>query len=106
MKYQFLLQNITSKQAYTWLLEDLTPESIYHKFDIDLDEGMKDGEYEWILIENPNELEIEININDIAESYLIGGDTVIETFGLMRIGSYTNPLQYNKTNKYTVYERK
>lgn len=106
MKYQFLLQNITSKQAYTWLLEDLTPESMYHKFDINLEEEMKDGEYEWVLIENPNELEIEININDIAESCLIGGDTVIETFGLMRIGDYTNPLQYNKPNKYTVYERK
>lgn len=65
MKYTFLIQNNVTKQTYSWILEDLTPQSIYHKFDIALEEGMDEGEYEYLLIENPNQLEIEININDL-----------------------------------------
>ena len=56
MIYTFLIQNTISKQTYSWILEDLTPQSIYHKFDIALEDGMEEGEYEYLLIENPNSL--------------------------------------------------
>lgn len=103
MKHTFLIQNTTSKQAYSWILEDLTPESIYHKFDIALEEGMDDGEYQYILFYNPNALEIEINTNDIFESYLIGGDTEIETFGVLKIGETKCHLHYDKEQSYLQY---
>lgn len=65
---------------------------------------MDDAEYEFLLIKNPNELEIEININDIFESYLIGGDTEIESFGLVQIGEKRNRLVYNKEQTYVTYK--
>ena len=101
--YTFVVQNTTTKQAYSWILEDLTPKSIYHKFDIKLEPEMEDGEYEYILIPNPNELEIEINTNDIFESLLIGGETVIETFGILKIGSTKPKCCYNKQQSYVTY---
>lgn len=103
MKYTFLIQNNVTKQTYSWILEDLTPNSIYHKFDIQLEEGTENAEYEYILFENPNSLEIAINTNDIFDSYLIGGETVIETFGILRIGDFGCPKQYNKNQSYIVY---
>lgn len=103
MKHTFLIQNNVTKQAYSWILEDLTPQSIYHKFNIALEEGMDDGEYQYILFYNPNSLEIEININDIFDSYLIGGETEIETFGILQIGNYKCPLHYDKETSYIQY---
>lgn len=103
MIYTFLIQNTTSKQAYSWILEDLTPQSIYHKFDIALEEGMEEGEYEYLLIENPNSLEIVININDLWESYLVGGDTIVETFGVLKIGETKCHLHYDKEQSYLQY---
>lgn len=105
MKYTFLIQQTTSKQCYSWILEDLTPESLYHKFEIELESGMEDGEYEFLLIENPNELEIEVDVNDIFDSYLIGGDTVIEQFGLIKLGDKKCSLQYDKKQQYLTYDR-
>ena len=64
---------------------------------------MEDAEYQYILFENPNALDIEINTNDIFDSYLIGGETVIETFGVLRIGNFGCPKQYNKEQSYVVY---
>lgn len=103
MKHTFLIQNNVSKQTYSWILEDLTPSSIYHKFDIALFEGMEDGEYQYILFLNPNELEIEVNTNDIFESYLIGGDTFIETFGVLKIGDTKCHMHYEKEQSYLQY---
>ena len=103
-KHTFLIQHTISKKTYSWILTDLTPESIYHKFDIALEEGTEEGEYEYILFYNPNEWEIEVNVNDIFDSYLIGGDTEIETFGVLRIGDYKCP-HYNKDQSYIVYNK-
>lgn len=36
-------------------------------------------------MENPDELEIEIDTDNIFNSKLIGGDTIIETFDLLKI---------------------
>lgn len=105
MEYLFLIQNTISKQVYYWQLDDLAPEGIYHKFDIQLEEGMKDGEYEWLLIPNPNKLEVEINVNNIFKSCLIGGDTEIETFGLLRIGRNRCKIRYSPEQKYIIYGR-
>lgn len=88
------------------MLEDKTPTSIYHKFDIQFEEKMADGEYQWLLIKNPNGVEIEINQNDIFKSTLVDGATVIESFGLLRIGDYlTDTKSYNKETVYKAYER-
>lgn len=103
--HTFLIQNNVSKKVYSWILEDLTPQSIYHKFDIALEEGTEDGEYQYILFYNPNSLEIEVDVNDIFDSYLIGGDTVIETFGILRIGDYKCPIHYDKEQSYITYNR-
>lgn len=104
MQYLFLIQNTISKQVYYWQLDDLAPEGIYHKFDIQLEEEMKDGEYEYILFKNPNKLDIEIDVNNIFKSCLIGGDTEIESFGLVQIGEKRNRLVYNKEQTYVTYK--
>lgn len=101
--HTFLIQNNVSKKVYSWILEDLTPGSIYHKFDIALDPETEDGEYQYILFLNPNRLEIEVDVNDIFESYLIGGETTIETFGVLRIGDYKCPIHYDKEQSYITY---
>jgi len=104
MKYTLLIQNTTTKKSYSWILDDLAPTSVYHKFGVNLDEDTKDGEYEYLLIKNPDELEIEININNIFSSKLIGGETEIEGFGLLKIGdSKKETIQYDKTQKYITY---
>lgn len=46
MFYTIIFQHNTSKDTYSFILEDLTPESIYHKFEIELEPDMLDGEYE------------------------------------------------------------
>lgn len=78
---------------------------MYHKFDIQLEKDMKDGEYEWLLFPNPNELELQVNVNNIFKSYFIGGDTEIETFGLLKIGDKRCKVRYNPYQKYIVYGR-
>lgn len=103
MFYTFLIQHTTSKKAYSFILEDVTPESLYHKFNINLEEDTKDGEYEYVLIENPEQVAIDININDIFKSTLVEGDTVIETYGLLTIGNDTERTVYNKQQDYIVY---
>lgn len=103
--YTFLLQNTITNQVYTWLLEDLNENSIYHKFEISLYPDMDDAEYEFILFKNPNKLEIEIDVNNIFKSCLIGGDTEIETFGLLRIGRNRCKIRYSPEQKYIIYGR-
>lgn len=103
MFYTIIFQHNTSKDTYSFILEDLTPESIYHKFEIELEPDMLDGEYEWLLIPNPNKVEIEIDINNIFRSQLIGAETEYESFGLMKIGDGKCQIAYDKQQKYTVY---
>lgn len=126
-----IFQSTTNKEIFSYDIEDKTPSSIYYEFDIEL-ENMKDGEYEYLLIENPDGLMVVSNTNNVFESEL--GDPVIivaenlpltaaekilisymgETFpievlafGLCRIGDYkTSKTEYNKQTKYVTYERK
>ena len=126
-----IFQSTTNKEIFSYDIEDKTPSSIYYEFDIEL-KDMKDGEYEYLLIENPDGLMVVSNTNNVFESEL--GDPVIivaenlpltaaekilisymgETFpkevlafGLCRIGDYkTSKTEYNKQTKYVTYERK
>ena len=126
-----IFQSTTNKEIFSYDIEDKTPSSIYYEFDIEL-ENMKDGEYEYLLIENLDGLMVVSNTNNVFESEL--GDPVIivaenlpltaaekilisymgETFpievlafGLCRIGDYkTSKTEYNKQTKYVTYERK
>ena len=126
-----IFQSTTNKEIFSYDIEDKTPSSIYYEFDIEL-ENMKDGEYEYLLVENLDGLMVVSNTNNVFESEL--GDPVIivaenlpltaaekilisymgETFpievlafGLCRIGDYkTSKTEYNKQTKYVTYERK
>lgn len=126
-----IFQSTTSKEIFSYNIVDNTPDSIYYEFDIELD-GMKDGEYEYLLIENPDMLRVVSNYNnvfksDIADPVVIvnnalpltadekiliwnmGNKFPIEVlaFGLCRIGDYkTSKTEYNNQNKYMTYERK
>jgi hypothetical protein len=127
MNYTLILQNTVSKDITLYNLEDFST-GVYHKFEIEL-QGEKDGEYEYILFKNEEKLPVKINQNNVFESkpfvptilvtytetltsntkILCTADyqTINPTFGLLVIGDYEKSnLTYNKTSKYTVYERK
>lgn len=130
MYYTLLIQNTVSKEVYTYNLENLNyDENIYYKFNIVLDDNTPDGEYQYLLFENPNQAEVVINYNNVYDSQLYGDTKILVTFtntltngtqiliagkpimwlssGLIRIGDYkSNNYQYNKQNKYQVYDRK
>lgn len=130
--FTIILQNSVTKKIYSYNLTDNTPDSIYYEFEIEL-KDMTDGEYEYVLIENPDRLEVISNFNNVFKSEL--GDPVILvdlnegtltngakililkmketypinvlTFGLCRVGDYkASNVTYNKQTKYTTYERK
>ena len=104
MNYTLIIQHTVSKQAYGYYLEDLTPESLYHKFTINLDEGMEDGEYEYILIKNRNDAEVEVDINNIFKSKMYSKEVDVVTFGILRIGDYKDEKTvYNKEQEYICY---
>lgn len=130
--YTLILQNSVTKEIFSYNLVDNTPDSIYYEFNIEL-QDMIDGEYEYLLIENPDKLKVVSNFNNVFESELAdpvimvdlscgtltaGAKIVITemgethplnvlTFGLMRIGDYkSSKVTYNKQNKYVTYERK
>lgn len=103
--YTFLLQNTITNQVYTWLLEDLNENSIYHKFEIALYPDMDDAEYEFILFKNPDKLELVVDVNNIFNSYYIGAETEIETFGLVKIGDKRCKTRYSPERVYVTYTR-
>ena len=130
--YTLILQNSVTKEIFSYNLVDNTPDSIYYEFNIEL-QDMIDGEYEYLLIENPDKLKVVSNFNNVFESQLADpvimvdlscgtltagakimitemGETYplnVLTFGLMRIGDYkSSKVTYNKQNKYVTYERK
>ena len=130
--YTLILQNSVTKEIFSYNLEDNTPDSIYYEFNIEL-QDMIDGEYEYLLIENPARLPISSNYNNVFDSEMedpviivnlegkpltAGAEILIAdrgevrridvlTFGLMRIGDYkSSKVTYNKQNKYVTYERK
>lgn len=130
MYYTLLIQNTVSKEVYTYNLENLNyDENIYYKFNIVLDDNTPDGEYQYLLFENPDQIEVVVNYNNVYDSKLYGDTKILVTFtntltngtqiliagkpimwlssGLIRIGDYkSNNYQYNKQNKYQVYDRK
>lgn len=88
---------------------------------------MPEGEYQYVLFENPNWQEVIVDVNHIypaewSESILvtydntltnntqilIAGRTItVSSTGLMRIGDYNNNrYQYDKQQNYVAYERK
>lgn len=130
--YTLILQNSVTKEIFSYNLVDNTPDSIYYEFNIEL-QDMIDGEYEYLLIENPDKLKVVSNFNNVFESQLADPVIMIDlsfgtltagakimitemgethplnvlTFGLMRIGDYkSSKVTYNKQNKYVTYERK
>lgn len=130
--YTLILQNSVTKEIFSYNLEDNTPDSIYYEFNIEL-QDMIDGEYEYLLIENPARLPISSNYNNVFDTEMedpviivnldgkpltAGAEILISdrgevrridvlTFGLMRIGDYkSSKVTYNKQNKYVTYERK
>lgn len=129
MNYSLILQHTVTKEVYTYNLENKNySENIYYKFDITL-EDMDDGEYQYILFENPNKYDIIIDTNNIYRSELYGNPVILVTYsntltngteilvagtpisilssGLMRVGNYdNNKYQYDYQSKYTAYERK
>lgn len=130
MNYTLLMQNTTTKEVYTFDLENQNyAENIYYKFDITLSDDMPDGEYQYILFSNPNKLEVIVDVNNPMQSELYGNPVILVTYentltngtqilvagkpipvlssGLIRVGDYqNNKYQYDKQNKYTAYERK
>lgn len=130
--YTLILQNSVTKEIFSYNLVDNTPDSIYYEFNIEL-QDMIDGEYEYLLIENPDKLKVVSNFNNVFESELADPVIMVDlsfgtltagakimitemgethplnvlTFGLMRIGDYkSSKVTYNKQNKYVTYERK
>ena len=69
-----IFQSTTNKEIFSYDIEDKTPSGIYYEFDIEL-KDMKDGEYEYLLIENLDGLMVVSNTNNVFESEL--GDPVI-----------------------------
>lgn len=130
--YTLILQNSVTKEIFSYNLVDNTPDSIYYEFSVEL-QDMIDGEYEYLLIENPDKLKVVSNFNNVFESQLADPVIMVDlscgtltagakimitemgethplnvlTFGLMRIGDYkSSKVTYNKQNKYVTYERK
>lgn len=62
-----IFQSTTSKEIYPYDIEDNTPDSVYYEFDIEL-KDMKDGEYEYLLIENADKLRVVSNFNNVFKS--------------------------------------
>lgn len=105
MTYTILLQHTVTKQVYGYFLKDLTPESIYHKFRISLDDGMEDGEYEYLLIENPRDADVEVNVNNLFKSKMYSKEVKVVAFGLLTVGDYKDiNTQYDKEQDYVCYE--
>lgn len=132
MKYSLIISNTTTKEAYYYHLGEPSESSLYYKFNVSVGE-IPDGEYEWILIENPNEFEIKVNYNHPFKSRVKTTPIILVTYtdtltngeavlvlgeggeerlrfiesGLMRVGDYKEKrLQYDKQTKYTAYDRK
>lgn len=128
MKYSLIMQHTTTKQCWVYNVDDLNDKSnIYYKFNIDLVEGMPEGEYQYVLFENPNWQEVIVDANyiypaDWNESILVTYDNTltnntqiliagraitVSSTGLMRVGDYNNNrYQYDKQQNYIMYDRK
>lgn len=129
--YTIILQNSVTKEIFSYNLDDSTPNSIYYEFEIEL-QDMNDGEYEYLLIENPDKLKVISDFNNAFKSEIgdpvvlvdlssgtltVGAQIMIAemgqtfpinvlAFGLMRIGDYkSSKVTYNQQNKYVTYER-
>lgn len=81
MNYSIIMQNTTTKEVYTFNLENQNySENIYYKFDITLQEGMRDGEYQYILFTNPNKFQVIVDVNNPFRSELYGNPVILVTY--------------------------
>lgn len=65
--YTIILQNSVTKEIFSYNLDDSTPNSIYYEFEIEL-QDMNDGEYEYLLIENPDNFKVISDFNNAWKS--------------------------------------
>ena len=107
MKYSIILQNTTTKQVTTYSVEHLGGD-LFYQFEINT-ESLTEGEYKLYLIENNEWQDIVINQNNIPNSTLGDGTTiVIVTTDLLRVGNYkaTPTTAYNSERKFRTYNGK
>lgn len=76
-----VLRNTTSLKEYEFAVADLETSRLYHNLSISLDNDMPDGEYEYNLREDE--------------------DTIGN--GILYIGDFTKPEEYQKEIQYTQY---
>lgn len=129
MNFSFIIQNTITKEFYLFNLENKNyTENIYYKFDITLPDNIPDGEYQYILFNNPNKFDVIVDINNTSQSEFCGDPVILVTYentlatgtqilvsgkqipvlssGLIKIGDYhNNKYQYDKQNKYVSYSR-
>lgn len=129
MIYTIVLQNTTSRKVYFYNLED-EGSVLYYKFNISVGD-IPDGEYQWILFENPDNLAVMPYTNNITESELLNATILVHyneiltdelsilivdegetrsidlcATGLMHIGDYNaNNTEYAKEKQYKTYSR-
>lgn len=125
MNYTLVIQNTITRDVSIYNLENKNySENIYYKFNISLEDGTIDGEYQYILFRNPDKLQVIVNNTVSLENpvvlvtynntltngtkILIAGKPInILGTGLIKIGDYdNNSYQYSLENKYISYERK
>lgn len=129
--YSIVLQNTLTKEIHTYVSNDDIGNTLYHKFSVDLTQ-LDSGEYYMVLLENPQNVEINTNPNNPkkasgqvtsyiyvtlngdyitnADFFIVNGSTKVERelkpvcTELMRVGEYKSPkTQYNSTKQYIQY---
>ena len=104
-KYSIILQHTVNKKCWTFHTVDVTPESDYYCFDVQLIEEMPTGEYQYVLISNPEERTVIPDSGDLRKSKLISGKTVVLQIGLLRIVPDDTPIEaYEESKEYIAYE--
>lgn len=106
MKYSIILQNTTTKQVTTYNVDDFGS-GLFYQFEIDTT-SLIDGEYKLYLIYNNQWQDIVINKNNIPNSTLGDGTTiVIVTTDLLKVGDYkAAPTAYNRDRNFRTYNGK
>lgn len=66
-KYTLLIQNNVTKQFYVYDLNKISEDTLYYCFDVEVGD-VPDGEYSYILYENPDQSSLVVNVNNISKS--------------------------------------
>ena len=112
--YTLILENCTSKQVWTFTLQNISSNNLYYEFDFEMPESAPEGEYNYYLIWNTYD-NIEINFNgDILDSIITLpngqivklSDTLPETGIIKYIKDDNNEiLEYEEKTQIEIYER-